>query len=50
MAQEEENSLKQRFKDKENDNKDNAATEHVDNNEKAKKSIASLERNKIRDF
>jgi len=50
MAQEEENSLKQRFKNKENDNKDNAATEHVDSNEKAKKKIASLERKIYKDL
>ena len=48
MAKEAEKSLKQRSKNKENNNQVNAATENVDySNEVAKKTISRLERNKI---
>ena len=48
MAKEAEKSLKQRSKNKENNNQVNAATENVDDsNEVAKKTISRLERNKI---
>ena len=48
MAKEAEKSLKQRSKNKENDNQVNAATENVDDsNEIVKKTISRLERNKI---
>ena len=50
MAKEAEKSLKQRSKNKENDNQVNPATENVDDrdsNEIVKKTISRLERNKI---